>query len=78
MGGFGDQIWLVCFGNFWKFLLICELYFWQISTLFDKFRPIDKFWQIHVSKDALNHFLVNSSVVNISNDIKHTVVFFFV
>ena len=38
-------------GIFLKFSLICDFNFWQISPL-----P----W-IYVSKDALNHFLVNSS-----------------
>ena len=28
-----DQIWLFSFGYILKFLLICELYFWQISEL---------------------------------------------
>ena len=54
-------------GYFLKFLLICDLYFWQISI------PL-----LNVSKDSLNNFLVNSSVLTIFDDVKHIVVFFFV
>ena len=46
-------IWLFIFGHFLKFSLICDFYFWQISP------P----W-IYVLKDALNHFLVHSSINN--------------
>ena len=62
-----DQIWLFIFGHFLKFSLVCDINFWQISS-----PPL-----IYVSKDALNHFLVNSSTKNSLKRAKNVVFFLF-
>ena len=62
-----DQIWLFIFGHFLKFSLICDFNFWQLAP-----PP----W-IYVSKDALNHFSVNSSAKNSLKRAKNVLFFLF-
>ena len=61
-----DQIWLFIFGIFWSF-------HWFVTLIFDKLTPP----RIYVSKDALNHFLVNSNVKNSQRRAKSVVFFLF-
>ena len=60
-----DQIWLLMFGHFWKFSLICDFYFWQISP------P----WR-YVLKDTSNQFLVQSIAKNSLRIAKNVLLFF--
>ena len=56
-------------------LAIFQRFEWFVIYVFGKLVPP---FQINVSKDALDHFLVHFRVLNISNNGKHIAVFFFV
>ena len=62
-----NQIWLFIFGHFFEIFIDLWLWFLTISP------P----W-IYVSKDSLNHFLVNSSAKNSLKRAKNVVFFFYI
>ena len=54
---------------------IFQSFQWFVTLIFDKSTPLT--W-IYVSKDALNHFLVQSSAKKaVSEELKYVVLFFF-
>ena len=55
------------------FLCIFQSFYWFVTFIFDKVAPP---W-IHVSKDAINHFLVHSSTKNSLRKTKNEVFFLF-